>query len=420
MNNSIVIMAGGQGSRLKRKLKSIPKSLAPIGEKTILDYQIDHLNNYKNIDIHFCLGHGSTQILEHLKKTNLKFTYLIEKKPLGTYGALYESKKFLNDNFFVLFGDVITNFEIDFGFEEFKNSNSDFLIISRYTDHPEDSDLINFDKDKRVNKISRNKNYSDLTSPIGNTGLFYGKKSSIKEHKKTKEPDIFKHYLAQNLENFNVKTILSNSYIKDLGTEERLNKESKDLDLKLTPKSKIVFFDRDETIIDNNEKNITEDLKFKKNALSLIKKLQKENYSLFLITNQPGVAKGFCSLEDVENFHNYIQNYLISNKVKPFEHIKFCPHHPEKGHVGERKKFKINCKCRKPKNEMVEEILSEFNLNEKNLDLLFIGDTINDFELSQKYTSNFFLIKSNFSNIEEAKKLNLKIFNNLKEIQDYI
>ena len=243
MNNSIVIMAGGQGSRLKRKLKNIPKSLAPIGEKTILDYQIDHLNKYKNIDIHFCLGHGSTQILEHLKKTNLKFTYFIEKKPLGTYGALYESKKFLNDNFFVLFGDVITNFEIDFGFEEFKNSNSDFLIISRYTDHPEDSDLINFDKDKRVNKISRNKNYSDLTSPIGNTGLFYGKKSSIKEHKKTKEPDIFKHYLAQNLEKFNVKTILSNSYIKDLGTEERLDKESKDLDLKLTPKSKIVFCD---------------------------------------------------------------------------------------------------------------------------------------------------------------------------------
>ena len=163
---------------------------------------------------------------------------------------------------------------------------------------------------------------------------------------------------------------------------------------------------------------------------SLLKiKYPKENYEIIIVND----GSKDDTLEILEPFSNHLKgytiknsergfarNYLISNKVKPFEHIKFCPHHPENGHVGEREKFKINCKCRKPKNEMVEEILSEFNLNEKNLDLLFIGDTIKDFELSQKYTSNFFLIKSNFSNIEEAKKLNLKIFNNLKEIQDYI
>ena len=67
-------MAGGQGTRLSEKLKGTPKSLAPIGTKTILDYQIDHLNSYKNMDIHFCLGYGSDQILKHLSKTNLKFS----------------------------------------------------------------------------------------------------------------------------------------------------------------------------------------------------------------------------------------------------------------------------------------------------------------------------------------------------------
>ena len=138
------------------------------------------------MDIHFCLGYGSDQILKHLNKTNLKFTYFVEKEPLGTYGALYQSKKFLNDRFLVLFGDVITNFEIDFGFREFKNSEADFLIISRYTDHPEDSDLIKFDNKKRVCKISKNENYTNITCPIGNTGLFYGKSSSLKIYKKYK------------------------------------------------------------------------------------------------------------------------------------------------------------------------------------------------------------------------------------------
>ena len=41
-------------------------------------------------------------------------------------------KKFLNDKFFVLFGDVITNFEIDFGFREFKNSEADFQCLKIY------------------------------------------------------------------------------------------------------------------------------------------------------------------------------------------------------------------------------------------------------------------------------------------------
>ena len=420
MKNSIVIMAGGQGTRLSEKLKGIPKSLAPIGSRTILDYQIDHLSAYKNMDIHFCLGHGSDQILEHLNKTNLKFTYFIEKEPLGTYGALYESRNFLNDSFFVLFGDVITNFEIDFGFREFKNSEADFLIISRYTDHPDDSDLVKFDNNKRVYKISKNESYTNITNPIGNTGLFYGKSSSLKQYKNNTKPDIFKNYLGENLEKLTVKTLLSNSYIKDLGTEERLETESKNLEYKLVPKSKIVFIDRDETIIHNNEKNIISDLKFKKNALSLIEKLQKENYSVFLVTNQPGVAKGFCSLKDVDNFHNSIQNFFITNNIKPFEQIKFCPHHPDKGHGGERVELKIICKCRKPENGMIEDILSEFNLRNKKLELLFIGDMISDYELSIKYESNFLLIKSSFTDLKKAKELNLKIFNNLKEIQDYI
>ena len=135
--------------------------------------------------------------------------------------------------------------------------------------------------------------------------------------------------------------------------------------------------------------------------------MHKENYSVFLVTNQPGVAKGFCSLNDVENFHNSIQNYLISNKIKPFEQIKFCPHHPERGHGGERVELKIICKCRKPENGLIEEILSEFNLRNKKLELLFIGDMISDFELS-KNMSQIFAHQSSFTDLKMAKELNLK------------
>jgi mannose-1-phosphate guanylyltransferase / phosphomannomutase len=419
MKNSIVIMAGGQGTRLKRKINNLPKSLAPIGNKTILEYQIEHLKKYKDIDLHFCLGYKSHQILKLLESLEIEFTFSIEEKPLGTYGALYNSKDYLNRNFFVLYGDVLTNFDINFGFDKFKKLEADFLLISRFTDHPLDSDLIKFNNKNQVTDIFRVNEDTYNYSPVGNTGLFYGKKSCLNINITSNKPDIFKDFIKGNLDKYKVKTIMSNSYIKDVGTEERYEKETKNIDNYLNTKKNIIFLDRDETIIENNEKNSIEDLKFKKGALDLIKKLQKNNYSIFLITNQPGVAKGFCSLEDVKRFHNHIQLFLISNGLKPFDQIKFCPHHPKKGYPKELKEMKITCKCRKPDSEMVNEVLNEFNISgEQNFK--FIGDTITDYYLSQNFNSDFYMIKSCFTDINKTKKNNLKIYNTLKEIEDIL
>ena len=47
-------MAGGQGTRIKEKFSDIPKSLIPIKNRTLLDYQIEHIRNFNDIDIHFC------------------------------------------------------------------------------------------------------------------------------------------------------------------------------------------------------------------------------------------------------------------------------------------------------------------------------------------------------------------------------
>ena len=419
MKNSIVIMAGGQGTRLKRKINNLPKSLAPIGNKTILEYQIEHLKKYKDIDLHFCLGYKSNQILKLLESLEIEFTFSIEEKPLGTYGALYNSKDYLNRNFFVLYGDVLTNFDINFGFDKFKKLEADFLLISRFTDHPLDSDLIKFNNKNQVTDIFRVNEDTYNYSPVGNTGLFYGKKSCLNTNITSNKPDIFGDFIKENLNKFKVKTIMSNSYIKDVGTVERYERETKNIDNHLNTKKNIIFLDRDETIIENNEKNLIPDLEFKKGALNLIKKLQKNNYSIFLITNQPGVAKGFCSLEDVKRFHNHIQLFLISNGLKPFDQIKFCPHHPKKGYPKELKKMKIICKCRKPESAMVNEVLDEFNISEKQK-FKFIGDTITDYYLSQNFNSDFYMIKSSFTDVDKTKKNNLKIYNTLEEIKEVI
>ena len=52
-------MAGGQGTRIKEKFSDIPKSLIPIKNRTLLDYQIEYIRNFSDIDVHFCLGFKS-------------------------------------------------------------------------------------------------------------------------------------------------------------------------------------------------------------------------------------------------------------------------------------------------------------------------------------------------------------------------
>ena len=350
-----------------------------------------------------------------MKDLNIDFSYSVEEKPLGTYGALYNSKKYLNENYFVLFGDVITNFDLKFGFKIFETIKSDFLIVSRFSDHPDDSDLINVDVDNKITKIYRKKK-SENTSPLAITGLFFGKKESLKKYTKFDQPDIFKHYLKENLNNFEIKSIISNSYIKDLGTIERYDKDSSFIEEKLKPPEKYIFLDRDETIIDNNENNKIEKIKFKEGVFKALKDWQDKKYSIFLVTNQPGVAKGFCSVKEVKDFHNKLQNLLIDNGLKPFDNIKFCPHHPESGFENEIKKYKILCDCRKPLTGMVDEILTEFNISQKSDKFIFIGDTESDYLLSKKFNADFYLIKSKFTNLSSPLLRELKVFTKIEDL----
>ena len=126
MAEQIIIIAGGKATRLKNELGTLPKCLVKIGNKTILDYQIENILRFSAKRIHFCLGFQHEKILDFLNNNykNLNYTFSIEPKPLGTYGALVNSLDYLDENIFILFADILTNFNVDAGFDKFKKSNS--------------------------------------------------------------------------------------------------------------------------------------------------------------------------------------------------------------------------------------------------------------------------------------------------------
>ncbi len=416
MLEQAVIIAGGKGTRLKPLLENTPKILLDIEDEKLIDIQINYLYKNKISKIHFCLGYGSDQILDHLIKKDINFTYSLENKPLGTYGALANAKKFLDTKFFVLYGDILTNFNIQKGYQKFKQRRSDFHLIVRHTNHPEDSDIVLLSDKNEVIDITRSSELAFPYMPLGNTALFFGRKKAIDLNYQNIPIDIFKNYLKSNIEKYKITAALSSDYIRDIGTLERYKKEIKNFREQIKKPYKVALIDRDGTIIEDqgNENNLSK-IRFRTKTLKILSYLQDNYYKIFMISNQPGIAKGFFTFEDLEKFNSKLQHELIKNKLRPLDGIYICPHHPEKGHVGEIKKLKIVCNCRKPEIGLFTDILKDHDL--ENSTFILFGDTVVDYELSKKLGIPFFLIESHLT--EKDKFYNLEI-NPVKNIDKFI
>lgn len=110
-----VILSGGIGKRLKPLTDYIPKSLVPVDNIAIIDWQIKYLKKFGIKDLVICAGHLSANLISHLesKKIGMNVRYSVEKAPLGTGGAIKKARKYIDDNnFFVINGDIITNINL--------------------------------------------------------------------------------------------------------------------------------------------------------------------------------------------------------------------------------------------------------------------------------------------------------------------
>lgn len=106
-----VILAGGKGRRLKPITDYLPKPLVPISGIPIIEWQIKYFKRFGIREFVICAGYRAEQIILHLqsKKLGVELDYSVEKKPLGTGGAIKNAKKYLTDDeFFVINGDVLT------------------------------------------------------------------------------------------------------------------------------------------------------------------------------------------------------------------------------------------------------------------------------------------------------------------------
>jgi NDP-mannose synthase len=127
-----VILAGGLGSRLKPFTEVIPKPLLPIGEKSVLEIQIERLKKYGFDEIYLATNYKSEYIENYFgdgSRYGVQLKISKEKKPLGTAGPLLLLKEVLTTPFVVMNGDILSL--IDFSeFYNFGMSQQSLLTIS--------------------------------------------------------------------------------------------------------------------------------------------------------------------------------------------------------------------------------------------------------------------------------------------------
>lgn len=135
----VVIMAGGQGSRLKPLTNVIPKPLLPIGEKTIIEEIMDRFLKVGCNQFYISVNYKAETIKHYFNEVNSKeylIDYFQEEKPLGTAGSLYLIKDKIETTFFVSNCDIIIEEDYSEILEYHKENRNELTIVSALKHYP--------------------------------------------------------------------------------------------------------------------------------------------------------------------------------------------------------------------------------------------------------------------------------------------
>lgn len=126
-----VIMAGGRGSRLSPLTDTIPKPLLKVGDKPIIEYNIDRLADFGIDKIHLSIRYLGEQLITYFgdgQQKGIQLNYVSEDTPLGTLGALTLIDQFQEETILVMNSDLLTNVDYEAMFESFLEKGADLMM----------------------------------------------------------------------------------------------------------------------------------------------------------------------------------------------------------------------------------------------------------------------------------------------------
>ena len=400
-----VILAGGKGTRLRERLGDLPKPLIDIVGVPLLERQILLAKRYGFNDVLILVNYASRQIVDFcIRRDNwgLNITCIDDGEPRGTAGATLAIMDKLADEFLVIYGDTMLEVNLD-RFVAFHRSNLDAAatLFVHPNDHPQDSDLVEVGEGGRITAFlpyphDSNRYYPNLV----NAALYCMRRTALASWRDTLGmldfgKDLFPAMLASGLL---LRAYNSTEYIKDCGTPARLDKVCSDFAsgriarASLSKPQAAVFLDRDGTInISRGHIASPDRFELLPGVGPAIRRLNHSDFRTIVVTNQPVLARGDCDIAGLSAIHNKMET-MLGRDGAYLDRIYHCPHHPDRGFLGEVPELKITCECRKPGTGMIERALAELNIDPAQSWL--VGDTTVDIMTARRAGLRAVLVKT--------------------------
>ena len=394
----VVIMAGGQGTRIAELFPDIPKPLIPVDGMPILEREIRSLAAQGFKDLILTVGYLADKIIAYFgdgSRLGVQIDYFVEETPLGNAGALFQLKEKIGEGpFFLLNADAA--FDVDFNrmLDYHKKHGGLVTLFTHPNSHPYDSGLIIADNNGNVEKwLSKEDERPQWYNNRVNAGLHVIDPKILELSLEYLEIDQTTGYPKGkvDLDRQILKPLCgtgkmfcydSPEYVKDMGTPERFHQVEADYKngvvqaKNLHNKQKAIFLDRDGTI---NKyvgflRNI-DDFELLDGVSEAIKKINQSGYLAIVVTNQPVIARGEITWDELYEINKKMDTILGMDGAY-IDGIYICPHHPDKGFEGERPEYKFDCNCRKPKPGLLLQAAKDYNINLS--ESYMIGDSERD------------------------------------------
>ena len=222
-----IIMAGGRGQRLKPLTDLKPKPLMLVGDKPIIEQNLDRLALFGIDDFWISINYLGEQIENYFgkgKNKNVKIEYVWEKEPLGTIGAVSKIKNLKHDYTLITNSDILTNIDYEYFFNEFLKHDADMAVLAIPYKHAMPYAVLELENEN-IKSFKEKPTYTYFT----NGGIYLIKKSMLKYIPE----DVFfdaTDFMQQLInKNFKVISIPFSGYWLDIGSHEDFKKANQDI-----------------------------------------------------------------------------------------------------------------------------------------------------------------------------------------------
>ena len=170
-----VLMAGGDGSRLRPLTVGRPKPLVPIVNKSVMAHILDLLKHYGITEVIVTVRYMAAAIqdfFEDGRALGMQLTYVVEDAPLGTAGGVKNAAAYLDDTFLVISGDALTDFNLEHIIAFHKAHQALATLTLTRVPNPLEFGVIITDEDGHIAQFQEKPSWGEIISDTVNTGIY--------------------------------------------------------------------------------------------------------------------------------------------------------------------------------------------------------------------------------------------------------